>query len=561
MTNLSSVVPALRAVLKICRRHLRVIALQSAIINLLYLTPTLFMLQVYDRVVPTGGLATLFLLGCVTILSFAMLAALDLLRGRLLVKASMRIDQALVARILSTIIQDPRLSRIERSEALRNLDRLRSMLSGPALIAALDAPWVPIYLLAISLLHPALGLFTLCSGALLVTIAWCAERAVEQQIDHGRGVTAISQARLGQMTAYAADIRALGMAEGLCRAAIDERTQATRSHAQTSLVSGRYASLGKFVRMTSQSGALALAAWLTVESSLSAGAIFAASLLLGRALAPIEMLVGSWKTVVQGLNACRAIASLGVDLPARQHIVLPRPMGALSIENLSLQTSDGRWALASLSFGIDAGELLGIAGASGAGKSSLLKCLSSAQRPTQGCVRLDGAALENWNDEQLAHSIGYASQETILFSGSIRDNIARFALAYDRETAEEIDQKVVAAARAIGAHDLILRLTKGYETSRRARAAGSLGRSDAENSAGTRPLRRSVARHPRRAERPSGCGSQRRARPYAQVAPANWSYDDCGLARSGSPDRSRQDRCPTGRKTDPARPSANYNFT
>ena len=453
-----------RAALESCRPHFVAAAAFSALANILYLTPSIYMMQVYDRVVPTGGLVTLVAVSIVAAAGLATLSALTWLRARLLVRASARLDAELAGPILRVIVARPGLSQLERAQAMRELDALRQGVSGPAAAAVFDLPWAPIYILVSFLLHPALGIFSLCSTLVLLLLAWSNERAIHAPVGAAGQATNAAYARQLQISAYASEIRALGLATALAEVQLAERAEVNRLQAKVSFTGNDHGSLVKFVRLCLQSGALALGAVLVVDGAVSGGSIFAASLLLSRALQPIELVVASWKPLLQSRSAYEKLFALFAGPAPREHTSLPAPTGAIQAERLTvLAPASERVALSEASFSIGSGEIIGIVGSSGAGKSTLLRALVGASPPARGHVRLDGASIADWDPEQLARHIGYLPQNFIMFPGTVKENISRFRGQLG-EDAQALDAATIAAAQAIGAHEMILRLPQGYDT-------------------------------------------------------------------------------------------------
>ena len=446
------------------RRHYVAAALLSLGNNLLYLTPTLYMLQVYDRVVPTSGLGTLAFLSACAIAAYATQGVLDWTRARLLVKAGMRLDRVLAGPVFGTVLSRRNLSAAQRSEALRELDGFRQAIAGPVMTVAFDAPWTPIYLIAAFLLNPWLGLLTLCACALLVAMAWRSERAVQATLEAANGATSQAYGRQAQVTAHAAQVRALGMRRALTARALTDRAQVNELQLRASFTGGSWSSWVKAIRLVLQSAGLGVGAWLAVEGKISSGAIIATTLLMSRALSPIELLTGNWKQVIRARTAFLHLDAIlrgaGDSTPTQ----LPRPTGSIALEEVTVATPAGdRVAIAGLTAQINPGEIIGIAGLSGAGKSTLLAAMAGALPLLRGAVRLDGAALESWDPERLAAHIGYLPQDFVLFPGTVKENIARFAgeIGGDRQ---QIDAAVVAVAQMVGAHEMILRLPNGYDT-------------------------------------------------------------------------------------------------
>lgn len=455
----------LRLALAACRRHFMAAAVFSALVNVLYLAPTLYMLLVYDRVMPTNGLETLSLVSLVGLAALATLSTLEWIRSRLLVRSSAQLERELAGPVLSAVLSQPQLSRVARSQAIRQFDIFRQAMAGHAILTAFDAPWAPIYLLAAFLLHPAVGALCVVAGALMLTLAWLNERATHAPLQAANDAAAVAYAKQDHASAWAAEVRALGMGDALVAKQLEERRTVTDLQTKASFAAVRYNGLIKFTRLVLQSAALGLGAYLAIERQISAGAVIAASLLLTRALSPIELIVGGWKGIIQARGAYENLERLfaGAKL-ADAHIHLPIPRGDISVENVDVMTpSHDRVALKGVTFSIAAGQFIGLIGASGAGKSTLLRVIAGAAYPESGVVRIDGASLNDWRPEQLARHIGFLPQDFLMFPGTIRDNISRFR-AHLGEDPEIVDAETIRAAKAAGAHDVILRLPQGYAT-------------------------------------------------------------------------------------------------
>jgi PrtD family type I secretion system ABC transporter len=452
------------AALRACRPHLLAAAIFSALINILFLAPTLYMMQVYDRVVPTEGRLTLLYLTLVVAFALAVLAILDAIRSRLLVLASLRLDRLMAGGVLQRLMSAaiPGASQ----QGMRDFDLVRQTLSGPAALALFDVPWTPVYVLAAFMIHPALGAMTIVGGGLLVGLAALNERAARSRTREAFGAQAKAYASQEAAAANGEVVRALGMRGALRERQLADRRRGLDLSARAQLVGGGYAALTKFVRVFLQSAALGLGAWLAVERQISAGAIIAASVLMSRALQPIEQLVGSWGVVGQARSALNNLTKLFAssrDL-SPTGTQLPSPTGMLTLEQVSVRAPDeGPVLLRGLSLRLAPGEILGVIGPSGAGKTTLARVAAAAITPDAGAVRLDGANLTDWDGDRLGRHIGYVPQDSGLLAGSIRDNISRFAL-WTGAAPAIVDAQVVAAAQAAGVHDLILRLPKGYDT-------------------------------------------------------------------------------------------------
>lgn len=453
--------------LRMSRQHVIYAAIFSGFINILYLVPSIYMLQVYGRVVPTRGLGTLTLLTLLLAVSLAVFALLDLLRMQLLRRMSVRLERIAAPAILKGALSASTAPIALRSQAVRDLDTLRSILVGPAILALFDAPWAPIYLIVCGLLHPFLGLFALFCCIVLALLTYLNERATKDGILEVSSLSTESF-RMQEYAFRTSEVsRALGMSRAMVRHQLRSRAGILHVQGGVTRTSSRYMALTKFMRMLFQSLALGLGAWLAVDGLISAGAIFAASLILGRALAPIEQILGATKNVMNAQAAYRNLKSidklLGLEGPRTK---LPAPLGHLSVENVSVATpARDKVILKNISFTASPGELIALVGPSGSGKSTLLRVLAGALEPTQGQVRIDNALHSDWDPDELGRHIGYLPQEPTLMPFTVRDNISRL-LAWDAtpEMMEGLDVRIVEAAKIAAAHDIIMRMPRAYET-------------------------------------------------------------------------------------------------
>jgi ATP-binding cassette subfamily C protein len=448
--------------MRLCRRHFAGAALLSALVNLLYIAPTLYMLQVYDRVVPTRGVQTLFFLTLVLLLALATLSLLDRIRARLLVRAGVQLDVTLAPLILDAALGSPDLP-VAR-QALRDFDMMRSTLTGTGMLALFDTPWVPIYIIACFLVHPWIGGVALLGCTILPLIAWATEHRTAPRIAEAQSVAATSYARQEAILAAADTVRALGMRHAMVMRQLRQRAAMTTAHTDAMLAGGGFLAATKFTRLVLQSCALGLGALLAVENDISGGAIFASSFLIARALMPIEQVIGAWKSLLLARQGYANIAALLAAAPRSATATrLPAPAGALAVEDVTIlnDTRDDA-ILTGVSFAIAAGEVVAIVGPSGAGKSTLVRTIAGALAPDRGVVRFDGADARNWDLERLAHHIGFLPQDSMLFVGSVAENIARFAGETGTDRAA-IDAAIVAAARTVQADTLIRHLSGGYD--------------------------------------------------------------------------------------------------
>jgi ATP-binding cassette subfamily C protein len=455
--------PPLAAALRACRPHFLAVAVFSAMINILLLAPTIYMMQVYDRVVPTEGRLTLLYLTLVVAFALGTQTALESVRTRLLTLAGLRLDRLLAGGILQRLMGA--MTPGSSAQGMREFDIVRQALAGPAAVAAFDIPWTPIYVLVAFMIHPALGAMTIVGGAVLVGLAILNERATRTRAREAFIAQAQAYASQEAAAANAEVVRALGMRGALRERQLADRRNGLDLSAKAQFTGGGYSAATKFTRMFLQSAALGLGAWLAVDKQISAGAIIAASVLMSRALQPIEQLVGAWSMVGQARGALNNLIKLfpnrGMDVSGTQ---LPAPTGALALEQVAVRApGEGPILLRGVSLRLTPGEILGVIGPSGAGKTTLARVAAGAITPDAGTVRLDGASLADWDGDRLGQYIGYVPQDSALIAGSIKDNISRFAIWGGADPAI-VDAAVVTAAQAAGVHELILRFPGGYDT-------------------------------------------------------------------------------------------------
>lgn len=452
---------AIAGALDACRRHIGFVILFSAALNLLYLAPSLYMLQVYDRVLTSGGVLTLIYLSLVLFASLAVLAFLDATRVRLLLSMSRRLDRMLAPPVLLAALQREGRSAAGQAHILREFDALRGALTGPPALAAVDAPWAPIYIGVCFLIHPWIGALALLGGLTLVAIAFINQRAM------GGPLKASEQASGAMYGLQLADAnqgdtaRALGMQSALVERQMRARAKLNDALNASGGANAVYSATTKFTRLILQSAALGLGAYLALQQQISPGGIIAASILCSRAFAPLELIVGAWRQFEQGRQAYSIISDvLRTQETARDFTELPAPAGVLSVESVTIRAPSGdRFLIANASFRGEGGDIIGVIGPSGAGKTTLMRAVAGAALPDGGAVRLDGAKLSDWNPDALGRHIGYLPQEVALFGGTVGENISRFEALNGG-----VDADIVAAAKAAGAHEMILSLPRGYDT-------------------------------------------------------------------------------------------------
>ncbi len=449
----------LRAHLSAFRGLFLSVGLFSCAINLLMLAPALYMLQVYDRVLISRNTTTLLMLTLILLGLFVLEAVLEWVRSRALIRGSAALDLRLGPRVFDAAFGRTLAGRGgSASQALADLNHIRQFLTGKGLFAFFDAPWTPIYLLVIFALHPWLGGFAAVAALMLLALAWITERSTA-------GPLGLAQQEGQQASHYASSslrnaeaIEAMGMLGSLRQRWQQRQGSMLAWQAQASDRAATVGAATRFTRMVAQSGVLGLGALLVIDNQLSPGAMIAASILLGRMLAPVDAAIGSWKPLVQARSAYARLSQLLQDHPAPPaRTALPRPQGFVQVDQLVAAPPGQRTpVLKGIQFGASPGMLVAVVGPSASGKSTLARSLVGVWPPMAGTVRLDGANVHQWDKAELGPWIGYLPQDVELFEGTVAENIARFGPADDRLTVE--------AAQRAGVHDLILRLPQGYET-------------------------------------------------------------------------------------------------
>ncbi len=443
------------------RGGLIAVAVASALVNLLYLTSSFFMLQVYDRIIPSRSIPSLIALALLALLLYAFQGAFDLVRGRILVRISGVFDEVMSRRVFKATLKAPLKGRAagDGLSLLRDFDQVRSFLSSSGPSAFFDLPWVPLYVGICFLFHPIIGIIAICGALILMVLTYLTNRSSQASTKRVHELATERNALASAAQRNAEVVQAMGMADELAdnwSARNDAHREVQCSNADT--VNG-YAIVSKIFRMALQSGVLAAGAVLVIENMASGGIIIAASILTSRALAPVEQAIANWKGFVAAQQSWSRLRQMLALLPETvSPLALPAPSHELSVEAVS-SGPPGRQELIvqGVSFTLAAGSALGIIGPSASGKSSLVRAIVGLWPVYRGSVRIDGAALGQWDDAALGRHIGYLPQDVELFAGTVAQNIARF-----RRDAKA--EEIIAAARNAGVHDLILRLPKGYET-------------------------------------------------------------------------------------------------
>ena len=431
----------------------------SCMINLLYLSSPLYLMQVYNRVLVSQSIPTLAMLTLILVLALGVMGLLDALRGRLLVRCSVLLDDRLAGPVFGALVRKAARQGISPgAQTLRELDEFRAFITGPGIHFAFDLPWIPIYLGLLYLIHPILGLVATVGSALLLLLVFVNERLTKTALETAQSSSRRAFVFTDNIMQHADVIHAMGMLPS-----VERHWQGNRGRmlAQQSLASDRNASVTasiRFARLLLQSLLLGTGAWLAIDHIIMPATIFAASIIMGRALVPVEQSVGAWKHAVAARSAYRRVTALLQENPDLQvRTIVPSEETALEVDGLSYRVENRkRPVLDKLSFSINSGEVLGIVGPSGSGKSTLARLLIGALSPSEGRLRFGGINYEHWDRGEFGRIVGYLPQDVGLFAGTVRENIARF-----QDVA--VDQ-IVEAAKLAGIHELILDLPKQYDT-------------------------------------------------------------------------------------------------
>jgi len=449
----------LSAALAELRGAFATVAVFTGFLNLLMLAPSIYMLQVYDRVLASHNVTTLALLTVLLLALYALMAAVESVRTWILVRMGARLDARLHPIVFeASFRRSLQHAGSHAAQPMSDLNAVRQTLTGPGLIALFDAPWLPIYLAVIALLSPELAVFTVVGALVLGALALLNERLSKAPLEAAQRANGQAQNAMLNHLRNAEVIEALGMLSALRRRWLVAHQQHLRLQARASDRAGVISGLTKFVRLSMQSLALGYGALLVLEGRMSAGGMIAASILVSRALAPVEQLIGNWKQIVAGRSAHHRLRELLGAFPGVETgMPLPPPTGSLRLDAVTAGAPGGNVPiLRGVALAISAGDSVAVIGPSGSGKSTLARVMVGAWPVRGGVVRLDGADLRTWDREALGPHIGYLPQDIELFDGTVAENIARFG---------EVDaDRVIAAARRVGMHEHILKLPEGYDT-------------------------------------------------------------------------------------------------
>jgi ATP-binding cassette subfamily C exporter for protease/lipase len=431
----------------------------SAIVNLLMLAPSLYMLQVYDRVLASRNEVTLLMLTILVVGACLFMAGLELVRSFVLVRVGAQFDMKLNKRVYTAAFeQNLKQGGGNAGQALADLTNIRQFLTGNALFAFFDAPWFPIYLIVIFVFEPVLGLFAVGGTVILIALAVINERITKEPLTEANTMAIQANTLATNNLRNAEVIESMGMLPHLIKRWFRLHGKFLSLQAGASQRAGVINALTRFVQVSMQSLVLGLGALLVLENRITPGMMIAASILLGRTLQPVQQVIAVWKSVSGVRSAWERLSAMLEANPAREAgMALPRPQGTLVVDNVSAAPPNLRNPiLKGVSFALIPGDVLGVLGPSGCGKSTLARLLVGVWPAMMGKVRLDGADVFQWNKAELGPYVGYLPQDIELFGGSISDNIARFG---------EVDaERVVLAAKRAGVHEMILQFPEGYDT-------------------------------------------------------------------------------------------------
>ncbi|HJN22228.1 MAG TPA: type I secretion system permease/ATPase, partial [Alphaproteobacteria bacterium] len=486
-TMIKSANPILKQALSACYSGFAAVVVFSLFINVLMLTAPLYMLQIFDRVIAARSEDTLLYLTLIAGVALLTLAALEMSRTRIMVGLGTWLDQRLSGTVLEgSIGKSVAAAGTPSIQGLRDLSTIRTFLTGSEMFPILDSPWTPIFIAAIFMMHPILGWLSLGGAIVLFGLAIANDLATRNLLRRSGGAsfTALRQAESAVRNAHV--IEAMGMMPNLVGRWHAKNTEMLDLQARASRRAGAITATSKFIRQCLQISVLGTGAWLMLGGEITAGIMIASSILMARALAPIEQAIGSWRSAIAARGAYERVRDqLATTRVRGAKITLPRPEGRLKVEGVTFFHPDGvAPTLGGVSFELEPGEALGLVGSTAAGKSTLAALLVGIAKPRLGHVRLDGADMADWAAEDLGRHIGYLPQDIELFAGTVRDNIARMG--------EADPESVISAAQLAGVHELILQLPSGYET--------EIGEAGAVLSGGQRQriaLARAVFGHPR----------------------------------------------------------------
>ncbi|SFB06568.1 ATP-binding cassette, subfamily C [Poseidonocella pacifica] len=433
----------------------------SLFANLLMLTGPLYMLQVYDRVLGSRSVETLIALTALVAFLYGVMGLLDYARGRIMARVGARFQHRMDGRVFDAVLRKAGASSSDEKArtGLRDLESVQRMISSPALMSLFDLPWTPLFLAGIYIFHPYLGYLATIGGGFLIIVTLVNQATTRRPLTLANSSTYHAEQLGDQIRGEAEMVQSLGM-----RGATFSRWQKARDTALNQSLSaadlgGTFSAITKTFRLFLQSAMLGLGAYLVLQEAVTPGVMIASSILLGRALAPVELLIGQWPVIQRGLKGWSNLGELLTEVPpSAERTPLPRPRARLDVQQVTvIPPGEQQASLRVVSFTVEPGQAVGVIGPSGAGKSTLARAIIGLWRPAGGKIRLDGASLDNYDPDVLGQHMGYLPQRVQLFDGTIAENIARMSTQPDAE-------KVIAAARKAAAHEMILKLPDGYDT-------------------------------------------------------------------------------------------------
>jgi len=437
------------------------VAIFSFFVNMLMLTGPIFMMQVYDRVLGSRSEETLLALFILIAFLFAMMGLLDFVRGRLLARIGAKFQAALDQRVFAAMLKKASIVHGDQgaATALRDLEAIQRLYSSPVFAALFDAPWTPVFLIGITIFHPWLGALAVGGGVILILVTWLNQAMTRRPTLETAHAGAQAESISGQIRSEAEMVRSLGMTKAAFQRWNQARGIALEKAVSASDRTGAFSTTSKTFRLFLQSTMLALGAYLVLNAGLTPGAMIAASILMGRALAPVDMVIGQWPSIQTAMKGWRSLSELLATVPEdTEKMPLPVPKSRLIVQQLTVVPPGEQVAsLRMVSFEVQPGEALGVIGPSGSGKTTLARALTGVWRPAGGKIRLDGATLDQYDPEILGQHIGFLPQRVQLFDGTIAENIARLSQEPDAA-------KVIEAAKKAAAHEMILKLPDGYDT-------------------------------------------------------------------------------------------------
>jgi PrtD family type I secretion system ABC transporter len=444
-------------------RHVRtaawIIGIFSFAMNVLILSSPIYMMQVYDRVIPTGNGSTLIMLTLIITVALLAMSGLDMVRSMILSRVGAWLDRRLAKPVMeASVLKTVRQGAPIGAQGLRDVATVRSLIGGPSVLPLFDAPWAPVFLGVVFLVHPVLGWISVFGAVVLALLAYINESWSRNALQEANRVSARAFGEADVTIRNADTIVAMGMLPGLMHRWHELNGVGAVSMGKATDRMNWVTSAAKFWRMMMQIGILGAGAWLVVHREMTGGAMIAASIIMGRAVAPFEQAISVWRVLMSAKTSYRRLVELmqGYDeMPAITS--LPRPRGKLTVESLIYAPPGaGEPTIQQIQFAVEPGEVLAIIGPSGAGKTTLARLLVGSLVPFRGAVRLDGADIAAWESADRGRHVGYLPQSVDLFNGTVRENIARFG--------EATDEEILEAAHIAGAHELILTLPKGYDT-------------------------------------------------------------------------------------------------